>query len=189
MATHYTGYPTLADTRGIALQTIRIVPLPGESRIVNLFSSPELADAFAITLPSDAPSDINILAHQVLARPPRWFRWLLACRDLMVKPFGIQSSAQMRAKLVADGIPHIDFFPVLAVETNELIVGANDSHLDFRIAILTRHRGETQEKEVVLASVVHCHNRTGKLYIMLIAPFHRLVVRAMLKRAAARSWR
>ncbi|NYY80635.1 hypothetical protein DMH27_17780 [Raoultella planticola] len=42
---------------------------------------------------------------------------------------------------------------------------------------------------MVLASVVRCHNRTGKLYITLIAPFHRLVVRAMLKRAAARGWR
>jgi hypothetical protein len=39
----------------------------------------------------------------------------------------------MRAKLVAEGTPHIDFFPVLAVEANELIVGANDSHLDFRL--------------------------------------------------------
>jgi hypothetical protein len=173
------------------LQTIRTVPLPDESRIVNLFPSPELADAFAITLPPDAPADINTLAHQVLARPPRWFRWLLTCRDLMVRPFGIQSSAQMRAKLVAEGTPHIDFFPVLAVEANELIVGANDSHLDFRIAVVHRQRRETptNQKEVVLASVVRCHNRTGKLYITLIAPFHRLVVRAMLKRAAARGWR
>ncbi len=173
------------------MQTIRTVPLPGESRIVNLFTSPELADAFAITLPPDTSSDINTLAHQVLARPPRWFRWLLACRDLMVRPFGIQTSTQMRAKLVADGTPHIDFFPVLAVEDNEVIVGTNDSHLDFRVAVLVRRRHETQtnQKEVVLASVVHCHNRTGKLYITLIAPFHRLVVRSMLKRAAARGWR
>jgi hypothetical protein len=97
----------------------------------------------------------------------------------------------MRAKLVAEGTPHIDFFPVLAVEANELIVGANDSHLDFRIAVVHRQRRETptNQKEVVLASVVRCHNRTGKLYITLIAPFHRLVVRAMLKRAAARGWR
>ena len=109
----------------------------------------------------------------------------------MVRPFGIQSSAQIRAKLIADGTPHIDFFPVLAVEANELIVGANDSHLDFRIAVLVRqhHEAQANEQEVVLASVVHCHNRTGKLYITLIAPFHRLVVRAMLKRATARGWR
>lgn len=170
------------------MQTVRTVPLPGDSRIVNLFTAPELADAFAITLPPDAPSDINILAHQLLERPPRWFRWLLACRDIMVKPFGILSSTQMRTVLVADGTPHIDFFPVIAVENNELIIGANDRHLDFRISVLQRHGGEVDEREVVLASVVHCHNRIGKLYITLIAPFHRLVVRTMLKRAAARGW-
>ncbi|NYY80005.1 hypothetical protein DMH17_15315 [Raoultella planticola] len=41
------------------------------------------------------------------------------------------------------GTPHIDFFPVLAVEANRLIVGANDSHLDFRIAVVHRQRRET----------------------------------------------
>jgi len=35
---------------------------------------------------------------------------------------------------------------------------------------------------------VHCHNRLGRLYILVIAPFHRLVVQASLRRAAQIGW-
>jgi hypothetical protein len=35
---------------------------------------------------------------------------------------------------------------------------------------------------------VHCHNRLGRFYIFVIAPFHRLVVKASLRRAAALGW-
>jgi hypothetical protein len=35
---------------------------------------------------------------------------------------------------------------------------------------------------------VHCHNRLGRIYITLIAPFHRLVVEASLRRAARLGW-
>lgn len=39
------------------------------------------------------------------------------------------------------------------------------------------------------AGAVYRHNRFGRLYIVVIAPFHRLVVRSALARAAARGWR
>lgn len=168
---------------------VRSVALPEESRITHLYLSPDLADAFAITLPPDAPSDTESLARILLATPPRWFRWLLACRDAIVKPFGIQTSGQLRKRLAVGGSAHIDFFPVLSVDANELIIGENDSHLDFRTSVLVRSRGGLDEREVVLTSVVRCHNRIGKLYTWLIAPFHRRVVSSMLSRAEAKGWR
>jgi hypothetical protein len=30
---------------------------------------------------------------------------------------------------------------------------------------------------------VHCHNRLGRTYLAVIAPFHRVIVRATLERA------
>jgi hypothetical protein len=35
---------------------------------------------------------------------------------------------------------------------------------------------------------VHCHNRLGRIYIFLIAPFHRWLVQAILRRAAHIGW-
>ncbi|MBB3306972.1 MULTISPECIES: DUF2867 domain-containing protein [unclassified Enterobacter] len=171
------------------MQTIRAVTLPSESRIAGLFTSPELADAFAITLPSDAPSGVESLARILLETPPLWFRMLLGCRDAFVKPFGIQTSSQLRKKLIDSAAAHIDFFPVISVEPHELVIGENDTHLDFRTSVLVRKCRESNKQEVVVTSVVRCHNTLGKGYILLIAPFHRMVVRSMLKRAARKGWR
>jgi hypothetical protein len=42
--------------------------------------------------------------------------------------------------------------------------------------------------QVIATTVVHCHNLLGRLYILAIAPFHRLVVRSALQRAARTGW-
>lgn len=171
------------------MQKVRTVVLPEESRIVCLYKLPELADAFAITLPPEAPDDITRLARILFANPACWFRCLLTCRDALVRPFGIRTSAQLRDKLMAEGALRIDFFPVLSVKNSELIIGHDDCHLDFRTSVLVRQLGHGKEREVVMTSVVRCHNRTGRLYTWLIAPFHRAVVSSMLRRASDRQWR
>jgi hypothetical protein len=38
------------------------------------------------------------------------------------------------------------------------------------------------------ATVVPCHNLLGRAYIFVIAPFHRMVVKASLRRAAMLGW-
>jgi len=39
-----------------------------------------------------------------------------------------------------------------------------------------------------VSTVVHCHNLLGRTYLRVIAPFHRLVVKASLDRAARVGW-
>jgi hypothetical protein len=41
---------------------------------------------------------------------------------------------------------------------------------------------------VTVSSVVHCHNGVGRAYILLIRPFHKLIVRRSLARAARRGF-
>lgn len=120
------------------MRTVRPVTLPAESRLTVLYQQPDLADAFAITLPPDVPADDEKLSKILLATPHCWFRVLLTCRDFMVMPFGIQTSVQLREKLETGGLARIDFFPVLSVNENELIIGENDSHLNFRTSVMVR---------------------------------------------------
>jgi Protein of unknown function (DUF2867) len=56
--------------------------------------------------------------------------------------------------------------------------------------VLTRSRpgAGNGATSVVVSTVVHCHNLLGRLYIFVIAPFHRLVVKAGLRRAALLGW-
>jgi hypothetical protein len=41
---------------------------------------------------------------------------------------------------------------------------------------------------LTVSTVVHCHNLPGRAYLLVIAPFHRMVVKASLRRAARVGW-
>lgn len=78
----------------------------------------------------------------------------------------------------------IGFFPVLAKHDREIILGADDRHLDFRAVVLLRTQPDGQ-RELVAVTVVHCRNLLGRLYLATIAPFHRAVVRSNLEQVLA----
>jgi hypothetical protein len=170
-------------------EAARAVRLPAQSLIAGLYSGAALADAFAITLPEGIAPDIDQVARAVLGKPSRWFRALLACRDAMVAPFGVKTSAQLRTELKVAGAPHIDFFPIVSRVTEEVVIGADDTHLDFRTSVLVRRNASSGRHEVIVTTVVHSHNGFGQIYLLAIAPFHRLVVRSNLQRAAAKGWK
>jgi hypothetical protein len=77
----------------------------------------------------------------------------------------------------------IGFFPVLSKSAGELVMGEDDRHLDFRLAVLLR-AGAAGDRELVVVTVVHCHNWLGRTYLKVIAPFHRLIALASLEQAA-----
>jgi hypothetical protein len=76
----------------------------------------------------------------------------------------------------------IGFFPVLSKSATEWVVGEDDRHLDFRVTLQLR-TDAANGRELVAGTVVHCHNRLGRIYLAAIAPFHRVIVRASLERA------
>uniref|UniRef100_UPI0035CB2243 DUF2867 domain-containing protein n=1 Tax=uncultured Sphingomonas sp. TaxID=158754 RepID=UPI0035CB2243 len=158
------------------------VPPPRESVLESLYADADLIDAFAIALPAGAPDDIGVLTRALWGgRSPWWVRSLMATRDAVVALVGIKTSRQIGAAAAARGAV-IGFFPVVSQSASELIVGANDRHLDFRAATLVR-AGADGGRELVVVSVVHCHNALGRTYLWGIGPFHRVIVRATLERA------
>eukprot|EP01133_Synstelium_polycarpum_P028767 gene28767-35019_t len=94
--------------------SVRAVALPAESAIVHLFGGAHLADAFAVTLPAGAPQDVEALARAAFSDPAPWFRALLACRDAIVRPFGLKTSGQLRRDPGTDASTHIDFLPIVS---------------------------------------------------------------------------
>jgi hypothetical protein len=166
----------------------RQVSLPAESRIADHYPGAQLADAYAIALPSTATRDIAALARAVLANPAPWARSLMRVRDTIVKNFGVKTSAQISSEARASGTERISFFPVQSRSERELVVGEDDRHLDFRTSVLVRPRADGRGDELIATTVVHCHNKLGRAYLALISPIHRLIVRSNLRRAAQRGW-
>ena len=165
------------------MPAVRRLPPPPQSRLAASYASANLADAFAITLPDDAPDVALALARTVLAHPPRWFRLLLAMRDAAVKPFGLKTTAAMREHLESIGVAHVDIFRVLEVSPHEVVFGEQDRHLDFKLSILIRRIEGSSHREAIATTVVNCHNLLGRTYLAAILPGHVLVVRSLLKTA------
>ncbi|MGK5029884.1 DUF2867 domain-containing protein [Janthinobacterium sp. MDT1-19] len=164
---------------------VRAVALPPGASIAPLYQGSNLADAYAVDLPNARARELDMesLARQLLGSQPRWAQWLMVVRDAIVACFGIKTAKQMEGKPGK----RIGIFRIYAVSDDEIIVGEDDSHLDFRLSVL-RHRDAGRHGSVTVASVVHCHNRVGRAYILLIRPFHKLIVQRSLARAVKRGF-
>jgi hypothetical protein len=68
---------------------------------------------------------------------------------------------------------------VLSETPQRLIAGFNDNHLDFRVVVDVAADGTGQR--VTATTVVLMHNWLGRIYLSVIKPFHRMVVRSMLR--------
>jgi hypothetical protein len=65
---------------------------------------------------------------------------------------------------------------------NEIVIGENDKHLDFRVSLLfDENKNHFDEKSLTISTTVKFHNWLGVLYFLPVRPFHKLIVPAMLQ--------
>jgi hypothetical protein len=161
---------------------VRTVPAPLESLVSDLYPGANLLDAYATMLPDDS-RDVRLLATRLMTRNPGWIKQLLRLRDLMVRGFGIKTSSDL-LRTAAGRHDHISFMRIYQTSGNEMVLGEDDRHLDFRLSILIRPAagGFAAGDEVVTTTVVHCHNLLGRAYLWLISPFHRIIAKNLLRR-------
>ena len=169
------------------IQAARAVPLPAASRIADLYAGADLADSYALTLPPNTSRNAETLTRFVLATQPPWLTTLMGVRDGIAGRFGIKTAAQLRGA-PADRASRIYIFKVYGAYENEIILGADDTHLDFRLSVLLGALDPGESAEITVTTAVHCHNLLGRVYLSIISPFHRIIVRAMLNRAARQGW-
>ncbi|WP_412765931.1 DUF2867 domain-containing protein [Pseudomonas sp. NGC7] len=165
-------------------EVVKSVPVPAISGITRLYEVMNLADAYAILLPAGTSSDPELLVRFILSCRPRWIEWLIKIRDTLVGCFGLKT-----AKDLGSSTSKIGVFNIYSSNEMEILLGADDKHLDFRISILCSDETMPEEnRHLIFSTVVHCHNRVGRAYVFIIAPFHRLVVKASLIHAARIGW-
>lgn len=158
-------------------QVRRTTP-PLESVVASWYENASLLDSYSIDMSASEKSSMRELATRALVNPPTWQKALIALRDAMVTPFGIKTSDTVRTTQDSHG--RVDFFPVHWEGKDEIVLGTNDRHLDFRLSLLRRH--SPVGTSLIATTVVHTHNALGFTYLNAIRPFHHLVVRANLGR-------
>jgi hypothetical protein len=165
------------------------VSLPPESAIAKAYPSMNLADAYAIELPAGASTNPELLARFIFAHQAPWIGSLIKVRDALVGGFGLKTAKRLASLEAGSGAGRLSIFRIYSTSPTEIVLGEDDKHLDFRLSVLCSGPSSPgARRHLILSTVVHCHNRLGRFYIFLIAPFHRLVVQSSLRSAARAGW-
>lgn len=144
----------------------RQVETPAELIAAAALPRVDFTDTFEVRLPPGSSRAVDDW-HRALvtAGAPAWVAALMAVRHRVARGLGLRTAGRA-------GPPPTP----LSRDGGILVVGADDSHLDFRV-VLRVHGDHLQ-----LATVVHVHGPTGRAYFAIVKPFHRRIVPALLRR-------
>nr|WP_319397667.1 DUF2867 domain-containing protein [uncultured Carboxylicivirga sp.] len=137
----------------------------------------DFCDTFATT---NHENSMQQIAHLVFNTTPGWVKILFSIRNKIVGVFGLKTKMpdDYNEEYKVGG--YVKFFKIYSISDNEVVLGANDSHLNFRAVITNNHSNEFNIK---VTTLVEFNNTTGKIYMGVIKPFHRQVVKRMVKNA------
>ena len=164
--------------------------LPASSRVTRMYAHPNLADAYTIRLPDDATTDPELLARFMFSHQAAWVGKLLRIRDALVVGFGLKTAKSLEESARTERDKHVSIFRIYERTVDEIVLGEDDKHLDFRVSVFQETRGDVAGggRYLTVSTVVRCHNLLGRTYILLITPFHEMVVRSSMRRAARIGW-
>ena len=115
------------------------------------------------------------VAEIALMQSPLWVRALMKARDIVVSPLGLKTSRSFSEER------KIGLFPILSETRDQIVLGFDDRHLDFRIIVDVAPIDDVRQC-VRITTLVHRKIFFGKLYLAAIEPFHRLIVASALGR-------
>jgi len=147
---------------------IKLTTIPENSVITNGFDKIDYYDTYRIINTTyDTVEGITAKIFKV----PKWVNWLMGIRDSVVGIFGLKNN-----QAILEG--QITRFPIIAQQENEIIMGENDKHLDFRVSILV----DMENTFIYLITIVHFNNFFGRIYFLIVKPFHKIIVKSILNR-------
>jgi hypothetical protein len=139
-----------------------------------LLPGAQFVDAYRVDV-GDTGLDARQACIRMVLHGPRWIDALLRLRNILVAPFGLRTSGE--GAPAPGGL--IGLFPVVSETPERLVAGFNDHHLDFRLVVDVSSIAEG--RQVTSTTLVRTHNLLGRAYLALIMPFHKLVVRGMMR--------
>ncbi len=135
----------------------------------------QFADAYGLSV-QDPALDARLAAEKMWGSSRGWMNALMGVRNLVVKPFGLKTPAEANT----GSRDAIGIFPVVSETSHRLVVGFDDKHLDFRVVVDAAPAGIG--RFVTATTLVRTHNLLGRAYLAAVLPFHRVIVRSMLRK-------
>ena len=149
------------------------VPGPARSILTDSLPRVDYLDAYATTVPPGATADPEAWAAAIFDAPPPWVRTLLKVRNRAVAPLGLKTPSPDDNS--NDSRPLT--FPLLLRTDDEVLLGLDDRHLDFRVSVMVR------DGMVTASTAVYLHSSLGRAYFAPVRLIHPIVMRALVRRA------
>jgi len=111
---------------------------------------------------------------------PKWVDFLYKFRNILVKPFGLETSTDEVTNINPQKGEKLSFFDVLERSETEILMHATDKHLEGWFSL--QYEPYRNKHIVMFATVVTFHNLMGRIYFYTIKPFHYLIVKDLLCR-------
>jgi hypothetical protein len=143
-----------------------------------LLPGAQFVDAYQLQI-EDPTLDAPTAARRILGRAPHCVTLLMTLRNRVVAPLGLKTPAPN----AIGSSKQIGIFPLIGKTPDRVVLGLEDSHLDFRLVVDVSHPGNCSR--VTLTTLVRTHNLLGRTYLAIILPFHRIIASAMLQQVSA----
>lgn len=124
------------------------------------------------------------IARQV----PGWFDGLMRLRNAGMRLLGMKHLGAIRSvpahapATLAVG-DRLGIFSVRTLAADGIVLGDSDRHLRVELSV---ELGAGDSCELQVSTVVHLHRPFGRLYMLPVAPLHRIIVPHLLERYARR---
>lgn len=159
--------------------TILRLPLPSETLIAQTLDRLDLAETQQMVLQLDHPPTLEQLVR--MPNTPRWAHLLTYLRDIMLKPLGF---GRKNHQPITDNTPDFSCrigerrgeFTVIATDDDELVLAQEDGHQSIRLGYRVFQQGA--DTVIQLNTAVQYHTLAGELYMGLILPLQRQILRA-----------
>ena len=132
--------------------------MPENSLITKDFKQVDYYDTYRIIKSTNNTAEE--IANNIF-QLPNWAKLLLSIRNFAVKFLGLKKGK----------------FAVIEKNKNEIVMGDNDKHLNFRVSVLI----DKANSFIYLTTLVSYNNILGRIYFFLIKPFHKMICKAILK--------
>jgi hypothetical protein len=159
----------------------KIEQIPEDSIILKNFGKLNYSDTYQIRSKTNHTID-TLITEMFCAPAPTWVLYLLKIRNSIVRIFNLKTGNkdEIKKAVYYSVGSKAGYFTVLDRNDNEIVMGEKDKHLNFRTSVFIQRNNS--DSEIYLSTIVQYNNIWGRLYFWPVKPFHRLIIRSLLKK-------
>lgn len=155
------------------------IRFPEKTRLIGKETGSFYRDAFVVRT-TKPDLDSKQVYHAIFGYLPKPVQGLLKIRNSIVKWLGFKASdtgMSLPLKEMSEG-RQAGFLTIEMVSDAEVICAAYEKHMDMWLSVM-----RLSEHEYALSTLVNLKTTSGRIYMTVIKPFHKMVVTYSIRQA------